>query len=70
MDLQVTEHPKEKKAPSADYRSLVSRLRALVVTNLVASQRLSLSAFTVFTKCFERITAAYALGSSVKGQEN
>lgn len=45
-------------------------LSALVVTNLVASQRLSLSAFTIFTKCFERIRAAYAMGSSIKQQEN
>lgn len=45
-------------------------LSALVVTNLVASQRLSLSAFTIFTKCFERIRVAYAMGSSIKQQEN
>lgn len=41
-------------------------LSALVVTSSVASQRLSLNAFTIFTKCFERITAADAVGSSIK----
>lgn len=45
-------------------------LSALVVTNLVSSKRLSPGAFTIFTKGFERIRAAYAMGSSIQGQEN
>lgn len=41
-------------------------LSASVVANLLASQRLSQSASTIFAKCLKKIRAVYAMGSKIR----